>query len=339
MTDQDFPVTPGAVILPVLAMITLIIDIPPLVWHIRNRNLAATSLVVWVMIPNMFSFINPLIWPTDNTAVWWSGVGLCDIEVRLLSALNYGFIGSLLCIMRSLARVLDTNRTVVTSGQAEHRKQRLIECIFCIGAPIYGTMAHYTVQYDRYFIYAISGCTPSIKNSWLAIALFLVWPSFLCLGVVYYSSMFDLCPLNSGRWLTSTRLSHCADAQISRGFRLSPQRLKFQFDQVSLLTPIHLIVDSHYYHASNSTSRPVQECNITHEQSLHLEWCSWRFLEFSSVDTYCRICPLRPLATARRRLCFISLLWAWRRCAEDVLEGTPQNWVRTALFLLTSRAT
>ena len=182
--------TPGAVVLPVLAILAIIIDIPPLVWHFRNRNLAATSLVIWIMIANLFNFINPIIWPTDNTSIWWSGEGLCDVEVRLLSALNYGFIGSLLCIMRSLARVLDTNRTVVSSGKAERRKQRIIECIFCIGAPIYGTITHYVVQYDRFFIYAIAGCTPSLMNSWVAIGLFLIWPSILCFVVVHYSSMF-----------------------------------------------------------------------------------------------------------------------------------------------------
>lgn len=187
MADTDFPVSPAAIALPILAIITLIIDIPPLVWHIRNRNLAASSLVIWVMLPNLFSFINPLIWPTDDTATWWSGVGLCDVEVKMYVALGFGFIGSLLCIMRNLAKVLDTERALLSESRAQRRRKILIDCLFCLGGPVYGMIAHYVVQYNRYYIFAIAGCNPSIMNSWVAIFLFSIWPPILSLVVVYHS--------------------------------------------------------------------------------------------------------------------------------------------------------
>lgn len=187
MDDSTSPLFPTAVTVPVLALLTLIVDIPPLAWHIRNRNYAATSLVCWVMLSNVMNFINALIWPTDDTANWWMGSGLCDVEVKLMIAVSFGFAGSLLCIMRNLAKVLDTKRAVLSTSRAERRKKFAFECLLCFGGPLYSMAVHYIVQPSRYYIFAISGCTTSYDDSWPKLVLILIWPPILCLLVVYYS--------------------------------------------------------------------------------------------------------------------------------------------------------
>lgn len=187
MAELVFPVTPGAVAVPTLALITLIIDTPPLIWHIRNRNLAASSLVFWVLISNLMNFVNALIWPTDDIFHWWDGSGLCDIEVKLMLAAGFGVIGSLACIMRSLATVLDTNRTILSPSKAQRRRKIIVDCLFCFGGPIYCMAFVYIVQPDRYWIFAISGCTATVSYSWPTIVLIEMWPPILCLVAVYYS--------------------------------------------------------------------------------------------------------------------------------------------------------
>ena len=191
MADSSFPVVPTAVALPVLALMTIILDIPPLVWHIKNRNLAASSLVSWVLISNLTNFINPFIWPTDNIAKWWDGVGLCDVEAKIFIALPFGLIGSLICIMRSLAQVLNTKQTVLSRSRAERRWQMVVESLLCFGMPIYSMAIHYIVQPNRYYVDAISGCAASIDNSWPALVLIVIWPPILCLVVAYYSGESD----------------------------------------------------------------------------------------------------------------------------------------------------
>ncbi len=187
MAEANFPVFPAAVAIPVLALTAFMIDIPPLAWHIRSRNLAASSLVGWVMLSNLMNFINALIWPTDDTANWWEGSGLCDVEVKLMIAITFGFVGSLVCIMRNLAKVLNTKRTILSPSRAEHRTETAIACLLCFGGPIYSVAVHYIVQPSRYYVFAISGCTISYDNSWPKLVLILIWPPLLGVVVVYYS--------------------------------------------------------------------------------------------------------------------------------------------------------
>ena len=191
MANAVFPVAPAAVALPTLALLILLIDTPAFVWYIKARNLAASSLVFWILIANVMNFINPLIWPTDNVEGWWYGYGLCDIEVKLQIALWLGVVGSIVCIMRDLAHVLDTESTTVSSSLAHRRRQIAIACLFCFGGPVYAMAIHFIVQPSRYFIFAISGCTASVINSWPTLLLVLIWPPVLCVVAVYYGSKFS----------------------------------------------------------------------------------------------------------------------------------------------------
>ena len=190
MANAVLPVAPAAVALPTLALVILIIDTPAFVWYIKARNLAASSLVFWILIANLMNFINPLIWPTDNVEDWWYGYGLCDIEAKLQIALWLGVVGSIVCIMRDLAHVLDTDSTTLSSSPAHRRRQIAITTLFCFGGPAYAVAVHFIVQPSRYFIFAISGCTASFVNSWPKLLLIFIWPPVLCVVAVYYSSKF-----------------------------------------------------------------------------------------------------------------------------------------------------
>lgn len=187
MDSLSSSLTPGAMALPALAFISILLDIPPIAWHIKNRNLAATSLLFWIIMSNVFNFVNALIWPTDDLMIWWHGLVFCDIEVKLMLAATLGVTGSLACIMRNLAMVLDTDRTVLAPSQGQRRTRLIMDILLCFGGSIYLMVIHYIVQPNRYYIFAITGCTPSFDNSWPSIALVFIWPPIMCLLDVYYS--------------------------------------------------------------------------------------------------------------------------------------------------------
>ena len=189
MTESSFPLYPSAIAVSTLAFIAIMIDVPPFVWHMRNHNVAAASLVFWILLSNLMNFINALIWPTDDIQNWWHGRVLCDMEVKLMIAVTVGVVGSLACIMRNLATVLDTNRTVLSLSKAQKRRQIVIDCLFCFGGPLYVMAIHYVVQANRYYIFAISGCTVSYVRSWPKLVLILIWPPILCVVAAYYSGM------------------------------------------------------------------------------------------------------------------------------------------------------
>ncbi|KAL8634081.1 hypothetical protein Q9189_000327 [Teloschistes chrysophthalmus] len=178
--------TPAAIIFPTLVLITLFLDLPPFVWHIKNRNLAASNLIAWTILFNLFSFVNALVWPTDDIPNWFHGFVLCDIEAKLQLAATFGISGSLACIMRSLAKVLDTKRTVLSLTKRQRNGERAINILLCFGGPVYVMAIHYVVQPTRYYIIAISGCNHSLDNSWPTIVLVVMWPVVLCLVAVYY---------------------------------------------------------------------------------------------------------------------------------------------------------
>ena len=189
MDLQTHVVPPMAIVVPLLTCITIILDIGPFIWHVKHRNLAAACLVFWVVLENLFDGINALIWPTDDISSWWPGFGLCDIEVKLIIATTVGIPGSLVCIMRNLALVLDTEKNCPISTRAQRRRQLIIEFVLCIGLSIYMMAIHYVVQPSRFYIFQVAGCLTSYDDSWPTIVLMWIWPSILCLIAVYYSGM------------------------------------------------------------------------------------------------------------------------------------------------------
>lgn len=186
MADNNFAVPPMAVVIPVLACIAIILDIAPLVWHIKHRNLAATSLVFWVILCNVLDAVNALIWPTEDVSSWWHGYVFCDVEAKLLLATTIGIPGGLACIMRNLALVLDTEGSYLVPTRAQRRKQLAIDIFLSMGMPIVVMAVHYVVQPSRYYIFQIAGCLTSFDDSWPTIVLVWMWPSVLCLIGVYY---------------------------------------------------------------------------------------------------------------------------------------------------------
>ena len=189
---QEFHRSPGAVVLPVLALLAIIFTIPPMIWHLTNRNVAACSLLFWLTLADFFLFINALIWPTDDTAHWWNGAGLCDIEVKLTWAFSVGASCSLACIMRGLARVMDVDRAAVRSTRAQRKRQAVIDLLWCFSCPLFVMAVDYIVQPNRYYILTIAGCTPAIDESWLSVVLILIWAPFFCVVASYYCGMYTI---------------------------------------------------------------------------------------------------------------------------------------------------
>jgi len=103
--DMPVPKTTGAypatVALGLLSFFTIILDLPPLLWHARNRNIAAALLISWIVVINLLSLLNVFIWPNDNTSPpsFHDGQGLCDIEVKLLVGRTTALPAATFCIL------------------------------------------------------------------------------------------------------------------------------------------------------------------------------------------------------------------------------------------------
>ncbi|PYH76358.1 a-pheromone receptor PreA [Aspergillus uvarum CBS 121591] len=175
-----------AVLLPVISFVSLLLSVVPLVLHWNNRNVAASSLICWYMILNVFNIINAILWPTDNVGSWWNGKGLCDSEVKVMIASYIAVPGTLVCIFRSLACVLDTRRAALVPSKSQRWWNRGMTLLFCFIAPAIAMITQIIYQGGRYFLFAISGCVNSYDETWVTLVLAYIWPLVICLIAGYY---------------------------------------------------------------------------------------------------------------------------------------------------------
>lgn len=188
--------TPSGIALAVLAPITVILNLPPLIWHIRNRNTAAASLVFWILLNNFLSVINLATWPNDNMDTWFSGRGLCDIEAKIMVARSTALPAATLCIIRALAAVINSDRTMIPST-VQRRRKMILELVWCLGIPVVTMFLHYIVQPNRYFIYGVSGCNPSVSVNWVTVVLLSIPPLLLSIANAWYGGKSFLSSLFS----------------------------------------------------------------------------------------------------------------------------------------------
>ena len=187
--DEEISTDPMTIIVAVFSGATLIVDIPPLIWHFKNRNIAACCLISWIVLLNFFAFCNAIIWSTNDVEMWFDGQGLCDIEVKLFVGATIAIPLALLRIIRSLAFVLGTKSGTGLTTEKEQRKRVTIDLITCLLIPVLFMILHYFVQPNRYYIWRVSGCQVSIDNSWVSVVLLLIWPLLITLVDSYYAGM------------------------------------------------------------------------------------------------------------------------------------------------------
>lgn len=182
---------PVVYILAALSLFTVILNLPVAVWHYQHWNVAAFSLVCWLLLTNIFQVANSLIWSNDDYNHWWHGKGFCDAQVYLYWGSVIGMAGAVACIMRGLAKVMDTKNIIVAPTKGDRRKAMVHDAIFCFGLPGLIMFALYVVQTRRFDIQGLNGCIAEVDDSWTAIVLLEIWPLVISLLGGYYAGMFS----------------------------------------------------------------------------------------------------------------------------------------------------
>lgn len=188
--DDSFKPYTSAIVLATLSLLFALLIIPPMLWHFSSRNIGATSLILWLLILNLQDFLNAIIWSHDNIPHWFEGHVLCDIEVKITIAVTVGVPSSVACVLRALAKVMDTERVSLGLTKSQRRRGYAIDLLWCAGFPALQMFFHYIVQTRRYYIVGITGCTPANSRSWVT-DLFIVSPQVVWTVVgCYYAGEF-----------------------------------------------------------------------------------------------------------------------------------------------------
>ncbi|KAI0380962.1 pheromone A receptor-domain-containing protein [Hypomontagnella monticulosa] len=128
----------------------------------RNGDFAAVVLIAVVAIMNLFTVVNSLIWRNDDWDHWWDGVGLCDVEVYLMTPLETVYAAAIFSIVRQVS-----NHLKLESVAPPDRKKRAIAqagVIFTF--PIIQLGFTWFDLSSRYAIGTLVGCVVTFDNSW-----------------------------------------------------------------------------------------------------------------------------------------------------------------------------
>ncbi|KAL2074949.1 hypothetical protein VTL71DRAFT_8729 [Oculimacula yallundae] len=210
ITDFIMPTTVAnpinAIALPIFAFLALLITYLPLRSFYRVKNIAACSIMFVLIVINLMALINGIIWPTDDWTTWWSGYGLCDVEVLIRYPITMALATSLCCLSKGLADALDTEHAVFNQSVKMRRRKMVFDVLFCWGVPVMQMALHYTVQAGRYMVVPVWGCTDQLDNSWPVLLVIIVWCPIFALLNVYYAALM-LIRLHRYRLTISAALS------------------------------------------------------------------------------------------------------------------------------------
>lgn len=184
--DLSKPYT-SAILLATFSLLFSLLIFPPMLWHSSNRNIGATALILWLIVLNLQDFVNAIIWSHDDTTRWFQGYVLCDIEVKITIAAGLGVPSSVACILRALARVMDTERASLGLTKGQRRREYAVDLLWCAGFPALQMLFHYFVQTNRFHIVGISGCAISVDSSWVTDLLIYAPPIVWVLAGGYYA--------------------------------------------------------------------------------------------------------------------------------------------------------
>ncbi|WVQ83977.1 hypothetical protein IAT38_006122 [Cryptococcus sp. DSM 104549] len=231
---------------PFWTFVALVLVLLPAPWHWRARNIATVSLVFWLALANLASFVNTIVWAdnyVDKSPVW------CDISSRISLLVGYAVPLCSLAQMRRLESVASTRRSVI-SGDA--RKRRIWEeVVLCLILPVVLTALQYVVQGHRYDLIEGVGCVnPTYMSAPGLIIRFLI-PTVVALTSIVFAAL-------AVRWFLIRRLQFrtilaSSDSRLSVGRYFRLIALAVADSTVVLVVVIYAVV-----HALSDSSTPLR---------------------------------------------------------------------------------
>ncbi|KAJ6446524.1 pheromone receptor [Purpureocillium lavendulum] len=147
----------------------------PLWILVRNGEFAASLFVLNVVLYNVDTVVNSLIWRDNDTLSWWPGMGFCDFDNFYRNFSKALFLTCLLAIMRNLAIQVGELRAHPLSVH-ERRRRNLIQGLIIFPWPLSLLAWTYPLSMQRYVIGTLSGCDWAASPSWPYLVFFVIPP-------------------------------------------------------------------------------------------------------------------------------------------------------------------
>lgn len=315
---------------PALAVLSLLLCIPPLVVQARLRHFPAIVLVASLLILNLQNALNAFIWPGwANNA--WDGRVYCDIQIRFYSGLPVAIAGAVACLFKQLASAVRTDRV----GAVATRSQRIwtwaFDLTLCILFPIIAMSTVYTASYGRYSIAPIIGCNYLFPLDWTAFALQLMWLRISTLVGSWYCTITIFRLVRHRRQVSGMiALSDVSKSRYVRLFLLS-------FSGIVCLLPMSLDLVIRMILAQPSRNGYSWAQTHPSDWADNIYRFAWRNLDggeltvrWAQIAFGYPIFALLGLGKEARPLYRATLLRCWKRKKSHIEQGPPSNDVRIA---------
>ena len=207
--------TPNAILLPICAALLIAANYVPLLLLLKVKKLAACILVIVLAIENVLTFTNAILWPNNNTAEWYSGVGLCDVQAAIRTPLTTLLASSSAYLSWDLAKALDTGNPRLYESPKSRRRRIATELLFCFLVPVLQVALQYIVLTNRFAIATIYGCASYWDNSWPTVVIFAIWPPIFALVNCCFAGRFSYKGLDDGQLISRNSFGHYSPSQAS----------------------------------------------------------------------------------------------------------------------------
>ncbi|ODV90776.1 hypothetical protein CANCADRAFT_17331, partial [Tortispora caseinolytica NRRL Y-17796] len=218
--------------------IAIVLPILPTFVHIKNRNWPAFILALWLILLNIFTFVNSIVWSGDDVTKWWDGYGFCDLEIRFFISATIGIMSCVIAITRNLSIIVSREgpRVYFADTKAQRRKRLAIDLSICIVPFIILNAVYYVIQPYRFFLVQNAGCTAPNLTTWLGLVLNVLWGPIAALIASGYAILTVCRYLKRRRDFEEVMLS--SSSTSSHFFRL----LLFSSLIVLIMLPLSLYV-------------------------------------------------------------------------------------------------
>lgn len=192
----------NAIVMPIFNGLAMLIVYLPMRDFYRKGNFAACSMIFAITMLNLYQFINAIIWQNDNQSTWFSGVGLCDIEVYSRYMFTTALLTTMACFIKNLADVFNTEEHSFAATSTMRSKKLFIDILFCWLLPVSQSIVHYFITLGRFGVFPVYGCYDEMDNSWPYIVVYLIWGPIFTLFAAFHGSEFPFSPSSERETLT-----------------------------------------------------------------------------------------------------------------------------------------
>ncbi|KAK8048407.1 a-pheromone receptor PreA [Apiospora phragmitis] len=135
---------------------------------LRNGEFAAVVFIVGVVLMNLFTVVNSLLWRDDD----WGPLTV--------------YAAAIFAVMRHLAQQVGLMRVAALSPR-EKRRRSLVQALIIFPMPLVQLAFTWFDLAQRYIIGTLVGCSATYDNSWPKIFVYSVPPMIFALGSVPYA--------------------------------------------------------------------------------------------------------------------------------------------------------